>query len=154
MQLLGHKGLQRVRLCTCEAHCFRTTLLSLSDVMHVEQAGPRQAFCWHRFPVPTLAQLNLQDRKKAEEWSSLADAGAGEEYVPEEDPLFLDDINRLCNSGLKKMLQVGHLSELLSTLLTSTKTLLWGCFHGERCERYGSETKGGGRVVLWCCVIG
>lgn len=26
-------------------------------------------------------------------------------YVPEEDPLFLDDINRLCNAGLKYMLQ-------------------------------------------------
>lgn len=73
----------------------------------------------YRFSGPKLTQLNLQDRNKAEEWSSLADAGSGEEYVPEQDPLFLEDINRLCNAGLKYMLQVDQLSDLLSTSLIS-----------------------------------
>lgn len=47
----------------------------------------------------------MQSERKAEEWSTLADAAASEDYVPEEDPVFLEDINRLCTFGLKAMLK-------------------------------------------------
>lgn len=45
-----------------------------------------------------------QGSKAVSEWSDLAVAPSGD-YVVEEDPLFQDDINRLCNVGLKAMLK-------------------------------------------------
>jgi hypothetical protein len=41
----------------------------------------------------------------AQEWADLATVGGDETYVPEEDPVFQEDINRLCNVGLKAMLR-------------------------------------------------
>lgn len=41
----------------------------------------------------------------AQEWADLATASGDETYVPEEDPMFQEDINRLCNVGLKAMLR-------------------------------------------------
>ena len=40
-----------------------------------------------------------------QEWADLATASDDETYVAEEDPVFQDDINRLCNVGLKAMLR-------------------------------------------------
>ena len=40
-----------------------------------------------------------------QEWADLATASSDETYVAEEDPVFQDDINRLCNVGLKAMLR-------------------------------------------------
>eukprot|EP00208_Stichococcus_sp_RCC1054_P000938 CAMPEP_0206139848 /NCGR_PEP_ID=MMETSP1473-20131121/7537_1 /ASSEMBLY_ACC=CAM_ASM_001109 /TAXON_ID=1461547 /ORGANISM="Stichococcus sp, Strain RCC1054" /LENGTH=141 /DNA_ID=CAMNT_0053533771 /DNA_START=215 /DNA_END=640 /DNA_ORIENTATION=+ len=43
--------------------------------------------------------------KAAEEWGALAEAGPSDDYVLEEDPEFLSDINRICTFGLKAMLK-------------------------------------------------
>lgn len=48
----------------------------------------------------------MQNMKAAEEWGALAEAGPSDDYVLEEDPEFLSDINRICTFGLKAMLKV------------------------------------------------
>lgn len=71
---------------------------------HVKCCGSPAAADHFCSTADHLTRTPPQGSKALTEWSDLATA-VSDDYVPEEDPLFQEDINRLCNVGLKAMLR-------------------------------------------------
>lgn len=93
-----------LRMC-CVGEDWRRSWLAAAGWLKRMQLDMRTTRSLDRDPRRFLSSWQgSQGSKAVTEWADLATASA-DDYVPEDDPVYQKDINRLCNVGLKAMLR-------------------------------------------------